>query len=211
MNSTLLSAIATLALSTSASAGLVDGSFESADPYSYAFFGGGQDTPWLTTAPDNLIEIWNGPNMGVAAYHGVNFAELNANYSSALYQDVNGLGDNASINWHFAHRGRDGVDTMSLTITDLGADQTFGGGDDTVLHTALYSDGNSAWGVYYGTITSIGNATRFSFEAISAVGGNTQGNFIDWCDFGPGVVIPAPGSICLLGIGAVIGGSRRRR
>jgi hypothetical protein len=202
---------ANLAVACTAHAGIVDGSFESADPWGYAFFSGGYDTPWLTTAPDNLIEIWNGPNMGVAAYHGVNFAELNANYSSALYQDVNGLGDSQSINWHFAHRGRDGVDTMRLTITDLGADQAWGGGDDTVLHTALYADGNAAWGAYTGTITSIGNLTRFSFEAISAVGGNTQGNFIDWCDFGPGVVIPAPGAMALIGFAGLISISKRKR
>jgi len=210
MKKTLLSAIGTLALSAAAHAGLVDGSFESADPWAYAFFQGGYDTPWQTTAPDNLIEIWNGANMGVTPYHGANFAELNANYASALYQDVNGLGDSQSINWHFAHRGRDGVDTMRLTITDLGADQAWGGGDDTVLHTALYADGNAAWGAYTGTITSIGNLTRFSFEAISAVGGNTQGNFIDWCDFGSGVVIPSPGAISLIALAGFFGCARRR-
>ena len=210
MRTTALSAIGTFALSTAAHAGLVDGSFESADPWAYSFFNGGYDTPWLTTAPDNLIEIWNGPNMGVVAYHGVNFAELNANYASTLYQDVNGLGDSQPINWHFAHRGRDGIDTMRLTITDLGADQAWGGGDDTTLHTSLHSDGNSSWGVYYGTITSIGNLTRFSFEAISAVGGNTQGNFIDWCDFGSGVVIPSPGAISLITLAGFFGCARRR-
>jgi hypothetical protein len=51
---------------------------------------------------------------------------------------------------------------------------------------------------------------RFAFEAVSAVGGNTQGNLIDWCDFGVGVV-PTPGAISLLAIGAFICGLRRRR
>jgi hypothetical protein len=100
---------------------------------------------------------------------------------------------------------------MRLTITDLGTDQAWGGGDDITLHTSLYSDGNAAWGVHYGTITSIGNLTRFSFEAISAVGGNTQGNFIDWCDFGPGVVIPAPGAMALIGFAGLISISKRTR
>ena len=148
--------------------------------------------------------------MGVLPYHGANFAELNANYASTLYQDVNGLGDSQPINWHFAHRGRYGTDTMRLTITDLGGDQVYGTSDDTVLHTALYSDGAGAWGAYTGTIVSIGNLTRFSFEAVSAVGGNTQGNFIDWCDFGPGVVIPAPGTVCLLGFAGIVTVRRRR-
>jgi hypothetical protein len=193
-----------------ARADLVDGSFESADPWSYAFFQGGYDTPWQTTAPDNLIEIWNGNNMGVTPYHGANFAELNANYASTLYQDVNGLGDNNLINWHFAHRGRDGTDTMRLTITDLGWDQTYGGGNDTVLFTQEFSADNTDWQFHAGNITSIGNLTRFAFEAVSAVGGNTQGNFIDYCGFGANV-IPAPGALSLLALGALTFGFSRRR
>jgi hypothetical protein len=57
----------------------------------------------------------------------------------------------------------------------------------------------------------IGNLTRFAFEAVSATGGNTQGNFIDWCDFGPGVVIPSPGSLALIAISFVAGNLKRRR
>ena len=201
-------ALGTLVVSA-ASADLVDGSFEANDIYyGYGFLTGGFDTPWKTTAPDNLIEIW-GEFMGTPAYDGTRHAELNANYASALYQDVNGLGDYNQINWHFAHRGRYGVDTMSLTITDLGADQAWGGGDDTTIYTQNFSADNTAWQVHYGTITSIGNLTRFSFEAVSAVGGNTQGNFIDWCGFGPGVVIPNPGAIALMGLAGLL--ARRRR
>lgn len=205
----LLAPLVAIILSFSAKADLVDGSFESADPWSYAYFQGGIDTVWKTTAPDNLIEIWNGPNMGVPAYHGINFAELNANYASTLYQDVNGLGDYESINWKFAHRGRYGSDTMRLTITDLGWDQTYGGGNDTVLFQGIFTDDNTEWGLHTGTITSIGNLTRFAFESVSAVGGDTQGNFIDGCEFGTNVVIPAPGTIALLGIGVLF--TKRKR
>lgn len=209
MQKQILSAIGAATVSTSAMGGLVDGSFENNDVYyGYGFVQGGIDTSWLTTAPDNLIEIW-GEYMGTPAYDGTRHAELNANYASTLYQDVNGLGDYNQINWHFAHRGRNGVDTMSLTITDLGVDQAWGGGDDTTIYTQNFSADNTAWQVHYGTITSIGNLTRFSFEAVSAVGGNTQGNFIDWCDFGVGVV-PAPGSISILMFAGVLGCFRRR-
>jgi hypothetical protein len=209
MQKEILSAIGASLISASAMGGLVDGSFENNDVYyGYGFVQGGIDTSWLTTAPDNLIEIW-GEYMGTPAYDGTRHAELNANYASTLYQDVNGLGDYNQINWHFAHRGRNGVDTMSLTITDLGVDQAWGGGDDTTIYTQNFSADNTAWQVHYGTITSIGNLTRFSFEAVSAVGGNTQGNFIDWCDFGVGVV-PAPGSISILMFAGVLGCFRRR-
>ena len=202
-------ALSTLVVSA-ASADLVDGGFEGNDVWGYGFIQGGIDTPWRTTAPDNLIEVWSNGFLGVPSHEGVRFAELNANYASTLYQDINGLGDNNSVNWHFAHRGRYGTDVMKLTITDLGADQNIGGGDDTVLFQQNFSAENTAWSVHYGTVTSVGNTTRFAFEAVSAVGGNTQGNLLDWCGFGTGVVIPTPGAIFLLGAaGAIM--SRRRR
>jgi len=201
--------LASLLLATSASGDLIDGGFEGNDVYyGYGFVQGGVDTPWKTTAPDNLIEIW-GEYMPTPSYEGTRHAELNANYASTLYQDVNGLGDYQSINWHFAHRGRYGTDVMKLSITDLGADQTWGGGDDTTIFSQDFAASNAAWQVHYGTIISIGNTTRFSFEAVSAVGGNTQGNFIDWCGFGPGVVIPCAGPVFLLGLAGFITPRRR--
>jgi hypothetical protein len=204
-------AMAVTLFAAQTNADLVDGSFESADPFGYAFFQGGIDTPWQTTAPDNLIEIWNGNNMGVVPYDGTNFAELNANYASALYQDINGLGDFNAINWHFAHRGRDGYDVMQLTITDLGANQSYDGGlvDDTILFQQQFGADNLAWQFHFGTITSIGNLTRFSFEAISAVGGNTQGNFIDYAGFGQNA-IPGPGAFSLFLLGVGVLKTRRR-
>lgn len=211
MKTLILSAITTSTLSASAMGGLVDGSFENNDVYyGYGFIQGGIDTTWLTTAPDNLIEIW-GEYMEVPAYDGTRCAELNANYASTLYQNVASVGIGSAVNWHFAHHGRYGLDTMRLTITDLGADQTWGGGDDTTLFTNEYSADNTAWVVNYGTVTSVGNAMRFAFEAVNAVGGNTQGNLIDWCDFGSEVVIPAPGAFGILGLAAMIGCNRRRR
>lgn len=198
-------------LGARANADLVDGGFESFNLPGYAFYQGGIDTPWLTTAPDNIIEGWESGFLGVSAYEGSHFAELNANYTSTLYQDVNGLGNFQQINWRFAHRGRDGVDTMRFTITDLGTDQLIGGGDDTILFTGDFSDGNTEWGVYGGTVTSIGNLTRFAFEALSAVGGSTQGNFLDDCGFGAGVAVPTPGAASLLLFASFIMQRGRRR
>lgn len=201
--------IASTAIATTASADLVDGSFESLDAWGYGFFQGGIDTPWLTTAPDNLIEGWSDGFLGVPAYDGSKFVELNANYTSTLYQDVNGLGDSNTINWHFAHRGRDGMDVMRLTITDLGFDQAWGGGDDTEIYTSVFSADDTAWQVHYGSIVSIGNMTRFAFEAVSAVGGSTQGNFMDYCGFGV-TAVPAPSVLVLIALVGFVGRSRRR-
>jgi hypothetical protein len=191
-------------------ADLVNGGFEDFQAFGYSFFAGSDPTVnWATTAPDNTLEIWENGFFGVGAYEGNSFAELNANYASALYQDINGLGDFNTINWHFAHRGRDGVDVMRLTITDLGADQLFGNGDDTTLFLQEFSAGNTAWEFNTGSITSIGNLTRFSFEAISAVGGSTQGNFIDYVGFGQNAV-PGPGAMSLLGLSLFLFNKRKR-
>lgn len=205
-------AVATVAIlfAQQTNADLVNGGFEDFQVFGYDFVSGSSPTTnWATTAPDNLLEIWANGFFGVSAYEGNSFAELNANYASALYQDVNGLGDFNSINWHFAHRGRDGIDVMRLTITDLGADQSFGNGNDSILFQQEFSAGNLGWQVNYGTITSIGNLTRFSFEAVSAVGGSTQGNFIDYVGFGQNAV-PGPGAFSLLAISAILFNRRRR-
>lgn len=201
--------LAALTITSSASANLVNGGFEDFPVWGYGFYPGSSPTVnWATTAPDNTLEIWENGFLGTPAYEGNYFAELNANYASTLYQDVNGLGDFNQINWHFAHRGRYGIDTMRLTITDLGADQVFGNGDDYVLFQQEFSADNTDWQVHYGSITSIGNLTRFAFEAVDAVGGTTQGNLIDFCGFGTSVV-PAPGCFALLSFSVFL--SKRRR
>jgi hypothetical protein len=200
-----------LAITASANAGLINGGFESFPSWGYTFYNGTiPEDGWATTAPDNLLEIWENGFLGVPAYEGYSFAELNANHASTLYQHIGGVASGTAVNWHFAHRGRYGVDTMRLSIYDLGADSIYGNGDDTILLSQEFSADNTDWVVNYGSVTSVGNTMRFAFEAVSAVGGNTQGNFVDWCDFGVGV-IPAPGAISLLAIGAIIGGTRRRR
>lgn len=43
---------------------------------------------WLTTATDHRIELWRSGFNGVPAAHGAQFAELNANQVSTLYQDL---------------------------------------------------------------------------------------------------------------------------
>jgi hypothetical protein len=198
-----------ISLSTTCSADLVNGGFEDFTVWGYGFYSGSDPTlNWATTAPDNTLEIWSDGFLGTPAYEGNSFAELNANYASTLYQHVNGLGDNNTINWHFAHRGRYGVDVMQLSIIDLGTDQTYGGGDDTILYQNTFSADETAWQFHTGSIVSIGNMTRFAFEAVSATGGTTQGNLIDFCGFGVNA-IPSPGAIGLLAIASLVSSRRR--
>ena len=175
---------------------------------------------WRTTAPDNQIEIWKSPGAnGIAsADEGDYFAELNANLVSTLFQDVNGIAAGSVIGWKLSHRGRTGVDMMSLTITDLGVDGMAGTADDTMLFTRTFSDGTT-WGRYSGTnIVALGNPLRFAFDSLSAAGGiPSEGNFLDAADFGVGVgvtpAVPEPTTLAmwLAGLLATAGFARRSR
>ncbi len=173
---------------------------------------------WFTTESDHQIEIWGNGYMGVNAYDGANFAELNANAVGTLYQTATGIGSGDLVDYHFAHRGRQGVDTMELKITDT----TTG----AILFDHQYSDGNQAWSFYSGSFTVGPNVAstdsiKFAYESISAAGGNpTIGNFLDNADFGIGAnsslpsAVPEPSSFALLGLGILglaISAYRRRK
>jgi hypothetical protein len=172
---------------------------------------------WKTTSADDIIELWTDSYLGVPAFEGSQFAELNATQVATLFQDAAGIAPGSIVGFEFAHRGRLGVDTLQLRITDLGADNVPGGGNDTVLFSKNYSDDNTAWGFYTSIgeapIIALGNTVRFEYESISAAGGDpTYGNFLDAADFGVGVAIPEPAT-GLAGLGcvcAVLLGRRRK-
>ena len=79
---------------------------------------------WKTTAKEGMIEF--GRNLGsqTAPHYtstdksnaeGQQFAELNADEESTLYQNVTTVGGNV-YEWGLQHRGRIGVDKMALII-----------------------------------------------------------------------------------------------
>ena len=79
---------------------------------------------WSTTATDHLIEF--GVNIGRSSApqlwgtdrsipDGNQFAELNADETSTLYQNVSTVGGHI-YEWGLSHRGRAGTDTMALII-----------------------------------------------------------------------------------------------
>src|ERR1017187_2514835 len=220
----LMVSLFALGMLPTANAGLINGSFElpnitgscvgGGSPPCYALLNATSVPGWKTTATDNLIEIWRNDFEGVPAYAGNQHAELNATQVSTLYQDVTGIGAGSIVGFQFAHRGRLGVDTMAFTLTDLGPDGVLGGGDDTVLFTQQYSDGNTAWGFYTGTgIVALGNVIQFDFQSVSAAGGNQAiGNFLDDADFGVGVGgAPEPSTVVLVGAAGLLLLLRRRR
>jgi hypothetical protein len=177
---------------------------------------------WETSASDDNIEIWSNGYGGVFAAEGNQHAELNATEVSTLYQDVSGIPANATVGYSFAHRGRLGVDTLRLTISDLGSDNAAGGSGpaaDTTLFSQLFSTGNTAWVQYsaptIGNLT-LGNDMRFAFESVSAAGGNQAiGNFLDNVQFGVdvGYVVPEPATAALSlgGLAGLTLAARRRR
>ncbi len=134
---------------------------------------------WSTTAPDQRIEIWHNNNSvsgGIHdAYHGDQFAEINANSDAALYFDLATV-PGSLLNWSFAHKGRSGTDELSVNIGEPGAEVVQGN----------FSTGNGAWAFYQGqyTIPADQFTTRFQFEAVSTAGGNNSvGNFVDTVSF----------------------------
>ena len=87
---------------------------------------------WKTTASDKKIELVR-PSMdlktSVSEYNtaavpsGEQFAELDANEISTLYQDILSC-EGESLYWGLNHRGRKGTDTMAVVISEAQKDYT---------------------------------------------------------------------------------------
>ncbi|MGW2314383.1 hypothetical protein [Actinomadura luteofluorescens] len=145
--------------------------------------GAGSVPGWLTTASDHVIEIWHG-RRGVPAAHGEQFAELNANESAALYQDLETT-PGTTLYWSLRHRGREGDDTMSVKIGRPGRKPN---------KTWTFTDGTAEWVPHADSykVPAGQTVTRFAFEAAAtATGDPTVGNFLDDVVFGtaPSVVV----------------------
>ena len=140
-------------------------------PSSYRILNESQVDHWLTNATDNKIEIWSDTFLGVPAYEGEYFAELNANEVASLYQDID-IQPGTTVTWSIAHRGRLGVDVASLSVGAPGKALT-------VIETM--STGNSAWQVYTGTYTVPLDqpTTRFSLNSSAAQNRQSYGNLMD--------------------------------
>ncbi|WP_051364373.1 Ig-like domain-containing protein, partial [Flavobacterium limnosediminis] len=131
---------------------------------------------WRTTATDHIIEIWPAPNYeNHPAYSGRQFIELNAHQVSAVYQDY-ATPTSTVFNYGFAHKGRQGVDTVALLAGPPGG---------PYVEIRRVSTGVPAWSYNTGayTVPAGQPVTRFLFQSISSVGGATIGNFLDAITF----------------------------
>lgn len=130
---------------------------------------------WNTTASDGKIELWSYTGSSfftVQPHEEDQFAELNATQVSTLYQAMSFNGAGGTLSWSLWHRGRSGVDVAKVKIGPTLA---------TAVEQEAMSDGTSAWGFYSGTYNVVPGVTSltFAFEAVSAAGGSSVGNFID--------------------------------
>ncbi|MBL8298413.1 MAG: DUF11 domain-containing protein, partial [Rhodanobacteraceae bacterium] len=159
--------------------------------------------PNVAAAPGPLIEIWANSFNGVAARAGTQFAELNAQAASRIYQNVC-LAAGELVGWRFSHRGRQSATTNDVTEFRVGSTagtnrvvragtQNDGGGAVLTCYGSTAADGGvtgnscntaaatNGWRDYSGQFTWQGTTgtQAIGFEAVSAAGGSTIGNFID--------------------------------
>jgi hypothetical protein len=141
----------------------------------YGMVNSSKVTGWFTTESDNLIEVWGNNHNGIQAALGSQFAELNANLPSRLYQYVY-LTQGEVLNWHFQHRGRcASPDVAEINIYSLD-------GSTKVLTLQTASTDDIAWKTYSGSefLNIPTGMYQFSFEAItSGCGSLSMGNFLD--------------------------------
>ncbi|MGW4410725.1 Ig-like domain-containing protein [Nonomuraea sp. NPDC004702] len=175
---------------------LVNGSFEAPPVAGFQILPDASTNPavgWHATASDRKLEFWHSGFQGVPAADGQQFAELNANEASTLYQDVPTV-PGTVMTWSLYHRGRAGTDVMHVLIGAPGA--TTPQNPDGASSPDI-SDGNTAWGRYTGTyvVPAGQTVTRFAFESVSAAGGRpTFGNFLDGVVFQTPPCLPMDGN-----------------
>jgi type II secretory pathway pseudopilin PulG len=184
---------------------LANGSFEAPAVLSGApnwMIGGSNPLLWDTTEPDNVIELWKndgttgsqnagntaqGANGGLAitAQNGTQWAELNANQTGALYQDLPTVSGQV-LQWSVWHRGRyssaANATKKDVMEVQIGSTTSQSAQVPTGQTTTAISDDPSAWVLYRGfyNVPAGQTTTRFQFAAIStASGSNSIGNFID--------------------------------
>lgn len=144
-----------------------------ATPGNLAFVTNADLDCWNTTAFDGIMEVWSDGFQGVPAYSGQQFIELNANVVSTLYQDISVVpGETFTIS--FAHRGRWGVDVLSLSIGPIGG---------PYVNLGNFTADEFAW--VFNTINYTfpnNGVTNYSlrFNSVSSSGGMPSvGNFLD--------------------------------
>lgn len=127
---------------------------------------------WYTTASDSLMELWKSGYNGVNSYSGNQFMELNAFMPATVYQNIS-VSPGTQIAIGFAHRGRGGIDTISVSAGPLG-------GPYTTL--AYFGDPDGAWAYHTTNYIVPNSGTNYSIRFNSvywSFGNPGVGNFLD--------------------------------
>lgn len=145
-----------------------------------------------------ILELWRGPrsnNSGgnVVGRQGPQFAELNAEVASRIFQNVC-LIQNERVSYFFSHRGRQSGSTRDVmtmhvgtgvgaSIVTVGTTNTGAFDTPTVHQGSLQAPlaQSGGWVDYRGQFTYVSGSGNgnIGFEAVSAAGGTNQGNFLD--------------------------------
>ena len=156
---------------------------------------------WGTTEPDHVVELWKNDGSGsqssqtaqsanggrvIPAQDGTQWAELNANQTGALYQDLI-VTPGTTLQWSVWHRGRysaAGAGKNDVMQVQIGSTTSQTPQVPTGKASANISDpsDDNTWHLYRGlyVIPAGQTTTRFQFAAVStASGDNSIGNFID--------------------------------
>ena len=131
-----------------------------------------EDNQAYNTPGQNNVELWMSGFQGVASVDGNQFMELNAHSGGVFTQDLPVFAECYDVSWSFQHRGRQGVDSLKITII----------GGSTVYVEQTVGTGRHNWQEYAGTFSTIGVTSEFkiSFETVSTHNGKASiGNFLD--------------------------------
>jgi hypothetical protein len=118
-----------------------------------------------------LIEIWNSGFSGRNAHSGTQFAEINGNNATFLYQEICLLA-NEAVPFSVWHLRRANSGTGEQMVAELKVNST------TTISTAATHTATGVWTNYTGTLTNNGTSglRRYGFRAVS---GGSLGNLID--------------------------------
>ncbi len=146
---------------------------------------------WQSTHPptanfggrDHPIEVWGSPFNNVGSVTGTTLIELNANVSSAVFQDLC-LELNEPVGWSFFHhaRSRNTTEIVQVTISDpttwtgvtAPPAPAYSSGDLPVTRAQLWVNHTGAWNGNHPA-----GAYRFAFDAVQGGNGPSYGNLLD--------------------------------
>lgn len=185
--------------------GLLNGGFE-APAVTNASYSLVTPTSWTVTnaAGQPLVgEVWNTPFTSNYSPQGEQIVEMNSTARGTFSQTITTT-PGQMLGWSFYHRGRDGTETVRVSIGASGA----------LVSQGDYSSSNTAgWRVQSGTYTVPAGQTSTTLSIRSTAGGTEgTGNLVDGVAFGVGPCLASSSTVTEVGgtAGSYVVGDRVR-